>query len=88
MERVWLMKASFELGVRREGSTARRARGSSLGLCRALEGREDRDSEERQERRDRRVDAPSTPRALPRLLDQRLDESLELVAVDGITRAG
>ena len=40
------------------------------------------------QRRDRRVDAPSAPRALPRLLDQRLDESLELVAVDGIARAG
>ena len=62
-------------------------RGSSLRLCAAVEDREDRDSDERHQRRDRPVDAPPAPGALPRLLDQRLDEGLELLAVDGIARA-
>jgi GntR family transcriptional regulator len=35
----------------------------------------------------RGVREPSAPGALPRLLDQRLDEGLELLAVDRITRA-
>ena len=34
------------------------------------------------------VGEPSAPGALPRLLDQRLDEGLELLAVDRIARAG
>ncbi len=61
--------------------------GSILGLCAALEDREDRDSDERHQRRDGPVDAPPAPGALSRLLDQRLDQGLELLAVDGIARA-
>ena len=83
-----LMKASFELVVPAGRPTrAASRRRSSLRLCAALEDREHRDSDERQERRGRPVDAPPAPGALPRLLDQRLDEGLELLAVDGIARA-
>ena len=85
------MADESELRACRSGGKARphgERRGSSLRLCCALEDREERDPDQRHERRDRRVDAPPAPRALPRLLDQRLDEGLELLAVDGITRAG
>ncbi len=62
-------------------------RGSSLGLRAASENREDRDSDKRDEGYDCRVSASATLRALPRFLDQRLDEGLELPVPDGIVRA-
>ena len=83
------MKASFDLVVPAARlDRADERRGSTLRLCAALEDREDRDSDERHQRRGSPVDAPPAPGALPRLLDQRLDEGLELLAVDGIARAG
>ena len=82
-----LMKAILER--RRCGGNARSAANAGdavSGLRRALEGREDRDPDQRHERHERRVDAPPTPGALSRLLDQRLDEGLDLLAIDGIAR--
>ena len=61
---------------------------SSLRPRGSLEGREDDDRDERHGGRDRPVDAAAAPLALPCLLDQRLDEGLELLAVDRIARAG
>ena len=75
-----------DLRARRCGGKARpcgERRGRRLGLRAASEEREERDSDERDEGHDCRVPASSPLRALPRLLDQRLDEGVELLASTG-----
>ena len=75
-----------DLRARRCGGKARpcgECRGSSLGLRAPSEQREERDSDERDEGHDCPVAASATLRALPRFLDQRLDEGLELLASTG-----
>ena len=61
--------------------------GGALGLRGVVEDGEDRDPEHGCEDDAGRVRQPPPPGAAPRLLDQRLDEGLELVAVDRIARA-
>ena len=65
----------------------RRAPGARLGLRTPSDEREQRDSDQRDEGHDCPVSASATLRALPRFLDQRLDEGLELPVRDGIARA-
>ena len=82
------MKAIFELAAPAGRLDRAASAGDAVWDC-AVRSRtaKTRDSDERHERHDSRVPAPAAPRALPRLLDQRLDEGLELLAVDGIARA-
>ena len=49
---------------------------------------EQRDSDERDEGHDCAVSASATLRAFPGFLDQRLDESLDLLAFEGFAAAG
>ena len=67
-----------------EARPCRGRRGRTLRLGRALEDREDSGSHEHHTRHDGHTDAPSPSSALPRLFEERLDESLDLFAVDGI----
>ena len=60
--------------------------GSTLRLCRAVEDREDDDPDERNGGCACSVREASASRAPLRLLDKRLDEGLELFAVDRIAR--
>ena len=49
---------------------------------------EQRDSDQRDESHDRRVPSPAALRTLPRLLNQRLDQRLQLVAADRVALIG
>ena len=73
---------------RRGHGTGRRSGGgrSVARLGAAVEDGQDHDHCERHDRGDGPVDPPAAALALPRLLDQRLDESLDLLAIDGIAR--
>ena len=62
--------------------------GAGLRPCSALENDKDRDADERCRSREQpRRPGAAGAGALPRLLDQRLDQGLELLAVDGIAGA-
>src|SRR5262245_6632058 len=96
MNKGWVGGAADESDLRshrcgrRAGGGRARGRGG-LRLRVALVAREDGDRDERDGCRDRGVDASAAALALPRFLDQRLDESFEFVAVDRIVgpwRAG
>jgi hypothetical protein len=53
-------------------------------VCGALDGGRDRDRDQRDTGHHGRVDPPPPSRALPRLLDQRLDKRLQLLAAGRI----
>ena len=82
------MKAIFESRLRREGSTAQTAPGMPSVTARYVpRGRTARLRRARRAVTTAAVPASATLRALPRFLDQRLDEGLDLLALDGIARA-
>jgi hypothetical protein len=70
-----------EAGARRE------RRSTALRPCGAVEDGEETDSDEADEDRERPAPTASPSRALARLLEQRLDKRLELLTVEGLTRA-
>ena len=83
------MKTIFEIGGSGGKGGARRQRGRlALGARAPLEDRRDYDGGQRGDHGEGRVLLAAPPRALPGLLDQRLDEGLGLLAADGIARAG